>query len=270
MLQRLRHSVAGLGALTAFDNTAELVLRRLLFRSTGLVTYRKNGMEMVIDHHAGDETGTRECLVSPMYRELLPLLGLKPPLNVFDIGANGGGFPLLLRDEGLPLARVCSVEMNPRTFARMQLNLVENIDAPLTLLNAAICDEDGFMDVSFGRGSTGESIAGTRNATSYGDRRAIRIETLTFDTAFDRAFGAEGIVDLCKIDIEGAEYMIFAGDHHERLKRCRTLLIEIHDVPGKSPAAVVERIRALGFEELDGSRRTHDDVSCYVNSALAG
>lgn len=269
MVGRIQQSTAGLADLWHFDNRWELIARRLLFRRTGMLTYRKGAMEIIVDHHGGDEAGTRACLTSPMYRDLLPALGLAPSLTVFDIGANGGGFPLMLEDAGYHVAKLGAVEMNPRTYGRMQVNMLQNLTAETTLLNAAICGEATQLSVEFGRGSTGESISGTRGASSHGDKRAATIPGITFDAAFDRCFGADGVVDLCKMDIEGAEYAIFRSPDHRRLSRCRALLIEIHDVPGERPAAVTEAIAAAGLVPLAGRASSHEDVSCFVNPALA-
>lgn len=262
---KARSAIDGFAAIWSFDNRVELIARRLLFRQTGLLTYRKGDMEIVVDHHAGDETGTRECLVSDMYLRLLPRMDLHAPITVFDIGANGGGFPLMLESAGLHVGRLAAVEMNPRTFGRMQLNVLQNLDCESMLMNAAISDEDGMLTLSLSRGSTGESISGTRNASAFGSRRTSKIEAISFDTAFERGFGAAGIVDLCKLDVEGAEYQIFAGHRFGHLARCRYLIIEIHDVPGQSPETVVRAIRDAGFREVEGSRKTHDDVYLFEN-----
>ena len=48
---------------------------------------------------------------------------LDAPANVLDLGANNGGFPLLLHTSGIELKKVVSVEFNPRTFARLNFNL---------------------------------------------------------------------------------------------------------------------------------------------------
>jgi FkbM family methyltransferase len=264
VIAKLRRTMDGFRAIWTFDNRYELIARRVFFRRTGILTYRKGDMEIVVDHHGGDETGTRECLTSPMYPALLKDLTLRGPLTVFDIGANGGGFPLMLLDAGLRVERVAAVEMNPRTFGRMQLNLLQNLDGETCLINAAICGAPTTLKAHFGRGSTGESITDATGGDSAG--RLTLIEGLTFDQAFDRAFGPRATVDLCKMDIEGAEYDVFANPGHERLRGCRNLIIEIHQVAGKDPQDVIDALGALGFQETAGSRGTHSDVYCFANA----
>ncbi len=253
----------GLRQVWGFDNRWELIVHRMLFRKTGMVTYRKGHLELIVDHQGGDENGTRECLATDMYTKILPEMKLTGGINVIDIGANGGGFPLMLSVEGLKIRKIAAVEMNPRTFARMQLNVVQNLDAIPVLINAAICGAPDTLHLDLGRGSTGESVGGPQDSST----RSYVIEGMTFDEIYWRAFDGE-IVDLCKVDIEGAEYDVFAGDGCGALARCRYLIIEIHDVPAKNPEDVMRRIVMLGFAELPGSRQSHNDVYCYVNIRL--
>jgi tRNA1(Val) A37 N6-methylase TrmN6 len=60
-----------------------------------------------------------------MYREYLPFFTFSGPARVLDLGANGGGFPLMLRLAGIDLARVVSVEMDPMTFLRLQQSRIQ-------------------------------------------------------------------------------------------------------------------------------------------------
>ena len=266
--RRWRNSNAGFREIMAFDNRWEIVLRRLFFRNTGIITYRKGGMEIVVDHHGGDETGTRACLVSDMYRSLLPSMKLEKPITLLDIGSNGGGFALMLADAGYRLRKVAAVEMNPRVFARMQLNITQNLDVEHALFNAAVCGEADTIEAEMGRGSTGESIAGSKGRSSHGQMRTSRIEGITFDQLFDRAFSALETVDLCKMDIEGSEYGIFSHGHCARLARCAYLIVEIHAVPGTSPQSVIDAINQHGFVEMPRPTRGEPDVFCFRNIAL--
>ncbi len=44
------------------------------------------------------------------------MMKLEGPINVLDLGASNGGFPLLLHADGIPLKKVVSVEFNRNTF----------------------------------------------------------------------------------------------------------------------------------------------------------
>ncbi|MFG1212609.1 FkbM family methyltransferase [Xanthobacter flavus] len=267
--RKWHNSMAGLHAILSFDNRWEVVATRVLFRGTGMITYRKNGMEFVVDHHGGDENGTRLCLTSPMYRLLIPQLGLKSPLTLIDLGANGGGFPLLLADMGFKFKKIVAVEMNPRVFARMQLNLVQNFDAKLELFNRAVSGAAGTIRAELGRGSTGESLAGAAGHSTHGTLRPTSVGAMTFDDLIAQSLDADEVADLCKMDIEGSEYDIFATGHCSALKRCRNLIIEIHEVAGKQPEEVISAITALGFAEIPRPAGADPTVYSFRNLHLA-
>lgn len=85
--------IAGLQDLLHFDNWPMLVLGRTFDRRTGLVTYRKGQYEILVDHHGGDENGTRACIVSDMYRRHLNSIGIRGPVRLLDLGAKWGRLP---------------------------------------------------------------------------------------------------------------------------------------------------------------------------------
>lgn len=258
--RRLFARIAAAGDILTFDNRLELLVRRALFPGTRTLTYRLGSLEFIVDHAGGDATGTRACLVSQMYRNFLPQLDLRGPISVLDIGANGGGFPLMLRAHGLDIGSLTAVEMNPRTFARMQLNVSHNLDAEFCLIHGAVTGVSETLELHFGRGSTGESLRSASQATDTG--RAHTIQGHTLDEVIDRGFGKDDI-DLCKIDIEGAEYDVFEGPHHQALRQCRYLIMEIHDIEGRSPDDLRRRVEALGFRSVTPGPGAHADVFCF-------
>jgi hypothetical protein len=89
---RLRNKVARLRAIWRFDNRIELFLNRILYRNFGLNIYRMKGMDILVNHSAGDECGAREVLISPMYQQFFINMKMTSPINVLDFGANGVGF----------------------------------------------------------------------------------------------------------------------------------------------------------------------------------
>jgi hypothetical protein len=74
-------------------------------------------------------------------------------------------------------------------------------------------------------------------------------------------------VDICKIDVEQAEYEVMASPGHDRLRRCRVLVVEIHDLAGHSHRDVADAIVGLGFEELP--RGSDPSVYVFRNTAPA-
>src|SRR5262249_11392093 len=109
----IRNNILGIRAIFMFDNWPVLLLERLFNRKAGLLIYRTKGMEILMDHLGGDCNGTRACLTTDMYSRYLPHLALHPPIRVLDLGANGGGFLLMLRAAKVEVAQAVCVEMNP-------------------------------------------------------------------------------------------------------------------------------------------------------------
>jgi FkbM family methyltransferase len=260
----IKSKVEGIRAIWRFDNRWELLLSRTVFRNDNLNIYRIKGMEILVDHGAGDPNGARHVLVSPMYQQFLSRMDLKGSLNVLDLGANGGGFPLLLHANRIGLNKLACVELNPNTFLRMRFNIERNLKCEFTGLNAAICGERRPIEIQLGSGSTGDSIY--RQQQSTGEPR-YRIDGLTFDDIYSMAFKDEA-VDICKMDVEGAEYEVFATAHHEAIERCRYLLIEIHNVEGRRPEEVKDALKRHGFAEILSDSRTDPDVYLFSNTRL--
>ncbi len=232
--------MAGLRAMMRFDNRWQLIFNRLFFNST-IMVYRYKNCKILVDHDGGDATGVRKCLSTDMYRQFIPLMKLDHPLTILDCGANTGGFPLLFHTEGFALAKIVGVEMNPYTCTRLRYNLFTNLEVEIICLNAVVEDTTRVHSLCFGQGSTGDSLF---NENKTGKR--FRIQSRSLDDVIAEHFG-DAVVDIVKIDIEGAEYMLFAGRNFRRLSQCRHLVIEIHRLEGRSEQEVISAIQALGF-----------------------
>jgi FkbM family methyltransferase len=259
----LASKLRGLHQVLAFDNGVHLLLQRTLFRREPLAVYRMGSLEFVVDHSAGDASGVPDVLTRPMYADHLEHLTPRHAVNLLDLGANAGGFPLFLALHGVRFDRVVSVELNPRTCVRLRFNLERNLRGDIHVLNAALCGSARPFDLALGEGSVADSLyAPSFNATD----RITHVEGLTFDTIFDRYFRGRA-VDICKIDVECAEYEVMAHPGHDRLACCRVLVVEVHDIEGKSHSEVIDPICDLGFDLLpQGSDRS---VYVFRNRGLA-
>jgi FkbM family methyltransferase len=252
---RLRTGLEALSAVHWFDNWPMLLLGRVFDRGTGLVVYRKQGLEILIDHRGGDANGTRHCLASSMYRKFLRSFDLRWPVRVLDLGAMGGGFPLLMRIMGIEMAQAVCVEMNPQTYQRLLVNLTANLGPACAGLNAAVCgmEENSELLLKPSRGNSSFSMYTDRADASAPHETVC---TTTLQALYDRYFKDE-LVDICKIDIEGAEYEVFDKSPDELLRRIRYLIVEFHD-PQKTPA-VIERLTAIGFAAIQTNERQNRD-----------
>lgn len=253
----------GIRQILKFDNRLHLILQRLIFRGDRLGVYRMGPLEFVVDHTAGDASGAPDVLTRPMYADYLPQLAQRQPASVLDIGANAGGFPLFLALHDIAIGRLVSVELNPRTCIRLRFNLERNLRGDLQVMNAALCGRSGPLQVRLGEGSVADSLYDRSfNATGA----TTEVPGLTFDELHRQAFG-DAPVDICKIDIEQAEYEMIDNPGHERLRYCRLIVMEIHQVAGRSQTEVVRHLEGLGFALLP--QQSDRSVFVFVNQSAS-
>ena len=254
--------LGGLREIFAFDNKWQLIVNLLLFRKTNLIVYRLGKLEFVVDVKGGDNNGVRHTIASRMYRELLPKSLKNSGISLLDVGANAGGFPLLLASLGISIEKLVCVEMNPTTYNRLQFNIAQNIDCNTTCINAAVCGQRRTLCLLLGRGGTGDNIyqehPAERNSAHRHSVRGILLD----DACEEGLKGGCDRIDLCKIDVESAEYEIFSNSGHQCLRRCRWLVMEIHDRQNAMKTdALLAEIKNCGFVQCG----CHDDVFLFEN-----
>src|SRR5437764_12588810 len=117
------------------------------------------------------------------------------------------------RSDGVP-ARVIPIEDNPRTFRCFsklrQKNQLENV----TLVRAAVGDQEREVQISDSNEHEANSIIGVGSG--------IRVAGTTLDSIF-RSFGLSR-VDFLKMNIEGAERLALAG-MGEMLRKTKNVCI---------------------------------------------
>jgi FkbM family methyltransferase len=262
MVTRLANLWHGFSTLLKFDNRMQLVLNRLLFRQQALVIYRTRGMDVLVDHGGDDQNGTRACLISDMYARYYHLIPTSRPLNVMDLGANGGGLALSLVAHGFTFDRLACVEMNPNTFSRLQFNVLRNVPAKHThLINAAAYHSDGMLSLKLGRGGTNDSVHAAKGAEKATVEKSVA--TRSFDSLVQECF-CDARIDLCKIDIEGAEFEMLLSDATTHLRNVRFIIIEIHPHPTRGKAELLSVLANMGFEEFSAEHETSGGCSVHV------
>lgn len=245
MLRSLANKMRGLAAVWKFDNRWQLIASRLGL-GRGCDVYVLHGMIILIDHDGGDASGTRECLTSDMYRRFFPHMKLGGELTILDLGANGGGFPLLLKSAGLSLRKIVCVEMNPNVFNRLRYNIESNFECARHCVNAAVGAENGERTLFLGQGDTGESVT-LAQSPRPGSRR-YSVPFRTFDGIYGECLSGD-VTDICKIDIEGAERDLLRSQGHARLASCRYVIMEIHS-GREERVELVQLMSDLGFEDI--------------------
>jgi FkbM family methyltransferase len=256
--------IRGLKEVWRFDNRWWLMLTKTFFAREKLHIYRYKGLEVLIDHAAGDANGAREVLTSQMYRRFLPQIKFEGALNILDLGANNGGFPLLFQAEGFPLKKVVSVELNPKTFSRLRFNLERNLDCETILINGALCGEEKTLAISLGEGSVSDSIYENVNS---GGAKTYQLSGHTLDAICAAHFQNETI-DVCKMDVEGAEFEVFEQGAYKSLEQCKYLIMEIHERDGRTKEEIFPTIESLGLVRQAASPDADPTVHFFINSRI--
>lgn len=252
--------------LLQFDNRWQLIAERLLFRGTHLQVHRINGVEMIVDHRGADAGSIRTCVAGTMYRRFVAQMKLGQCLTVADFGANVGGFSCLLKVLQLDVDRLLCLEMNPNTYERLRFNICTNFSLNNTsVINAAVCGEPRQIPLSLGVGSTGDNIYFGHRGEQ--DKVLHTVEGRTFDDLCDKYLPG-GMIDICKMDVEGAEAELLRYSSHSvnSLNRCRYFLIEMH--PVDHYAEMCDVLKRHGFTLVDHEGKQMRGVHLFKNSRI--
>lgn len=220
------------------SNRLELLAGRAS-RGKGLQVLRVADLDVLVDHRAADIGSLAACRPDGAYGRMIQSMSLPDAPSVLDVGANIGGFPVLLRLLGIQPRQVVCVELNPRTFARLRCN-VEGNYSRCEVLNLGVTSDGRELCLRMGAGSTSDSVyrPGGHEASH------VRVAGATLDQVADRI---EGRIDLCKIDIEHAEKEVLRQGVPSitALARIENLLIEIH--PAEHLNEIVACLEANGL-----------------------
>jgi FkbM family methyltransferase len=180
--------------------------------------------------------------------DVMKLLGgtLGPGGVFVDVGANVGFHSVLAGARVGPGGHVYAVEPTPWTLRILRANLARH-GVPATVLPFAASDATGAVRLALDpRHRSGASLSDT----------GVEVRAAPLDELVPHA-----VVDVLKVDVEGAEPLVLRGARR-LLERSRRLLaiVEFRDAThrsGESAAEVLDLYRSLGFE-LSLLRRNGD------------
>ncbi len=181
---------------------------------------------------------------------------------VVDVGANIGTFAMYALHRGA--SKVYAIEPVKRAFDDLNETLKSDRVVPLQL---AIGGSNGELDMytipwndtiaSFDRNHIIEYSQGEQNIISF------PVKTQTFkDFTIENEIEK---IDLLKVDIEGAEYMMFDAIDDDTLMNVDRLLLEFHDsYDGELRKHILDRLDKLGFtyslyQQADGRQKTTEE-----------
>jgi FkbM family methyltransferase len=129
---------------------------------------------------------------------------VKEGMTVVDIGANVGYYTLLAARLAGPQGKVYAFEPNPQNFALLSRNVEANGYRNVVLVPKAVSDQSGTAALRIDRASSGgHSLSAFR-----GGADTVQVGTVSLDDYFA---GDRTVIDVLKMDAEGAEMAIFSG-----------------------------------------------------------
>jgi FkbM family methyltransferase len=185
---------------------------------------------------------------------------ISPYSHCLDIGANFGYYSILMA-KCARSGKVLSLEPNKKVFDLLRDNIFVNaVHEIATPMHAAVSDEPGTLTLyrRLSRSGNTSIIYCPEDFTNYmGEKEAepFEIEAVTIDSLLQNF---DGRIDFIKIDVEGAEPLVFRGAE-ETIARNRQINIVMEWAP--------LQIEGAGFAAADF---TNDLAELGLQPALLG
>lgn len=204
------------------------------------ITPRHAQSSLILRKGTSDADVFRQIFLEQEYE---PICGLKNVNLVIDCGANVGYSSAFFLTH-FPQCRVIAVEPDPSNFVALRMNLLPYGER-VTLVQAGIWSENVPLKVSKGQYRDGREWATQVRACEseeHGDLEGLSVGSLLAHSGSER-------ISLLKMDIEGAEVVVFAGNLGW-LEFVDVIVIELHDDSyfGKASSVFHSAIRGRGFD----------------------
>ncbi len=157
----------------------------------------------------------KEIFVDESYA--FPAPANRPPV-IIDCGANIGTSVAFFARR-YPSARILAYEADAPTASLLRENLRQNHVTTATVIQQAVWTDDAGIDF----GSAGTDVSSVLATTNVVRVPSVRLRDVLL---------AEPVVDMLKIDIEGAEVPVLLDCRHA-LGHVRHLFVEYHAYPGQ-------------------------------------
>jgi FkbM family methyltransferase len=192
------------------------------------------------------ETGTYEPELADLFKSYI-----QPERDVIDVGSNVGLFTVLAA-KNLSSGRVLAAEPTDAAFELLETNTSQNlVGAKVILYKGLVADVDGASQINV--------VTGREEYSSMGDvihpsvagqpTQNITVPTKTLDSLVAQHNLRPALI---KVDVEGAEGMVFSGAEKTLLKY-RPVIISEFSRPllernGSSPEQIVSYFERFGYK----------------------
>lgn len=209
-----------LPSLFQFENPIEIVVTKTIFKNTRWIRAKKDGFFIFMDPKTSDSHVISEVIQGGLYDDsILDSAKNKKHFRYLNLGANIGSFEIRIAQLVEISFEGYAIEMNPMAFAKLVANVEINNLSTIHCWNAALWNEEGFMDIdAYGR-DTGQRCENKKGGWP--------VSLVSWQKILKRAT-SDGILDLVKIDIEGAEALLFPQMLPRDATLIRNIVIETH------------------------------------------
>ncbi len=193
--------------------------------------------------------GSYEPQIAKLVEQFVPV-----HRDVLDIGANIGFFTIKIAKH-LKQGRVIAVEPTRNALLRLKDNILRNgVSDKVLIFEGVATDREGHESINFIEGNEEYSTLGVLSHPSVSGEttETHQVDAATLDLLAKRHGLDPGFL---KVDVEGAEHLVFGGAA-ETLKKHRPIILSELCDPllrknGSSAAAVISLIEAASYDVYD-------------------
>lgn len=202
---------------------------------------RKFGGSLCVRAGSSDLDVFHQIFIEREYRCLDDLIDVR---MVVDCGANVGYSSAYFLSRH-PRCQVVAIEPDPGNFAMLQRNL-EAYSGRTTLINAGVWSQSAPLMIS--QVTYRDGLEWSRQVRVCGPDEVADLEGV--DVGSILAASGHERISLLKMDIEGAEAVVFSENCQSWLDKVDAIAIELHDdsVFGNASGIFFEAIRDQGFQ----------------------
>jgi len=223
---------------------SRLAQRLIYNRMNGYVLKKLSNSSVSMILNANDPGISQELMLKGSHEPLstkILMKNLHEGMRIADVGANLGYFALQEAKAVGPKGVVYAIEPIPQNFLLLKHNVALNNLKNTQVINMAIGDKDGSLDLFIGRASNWASAFKTPINTD----QKITVPCQRLDTFLKD----KGKVDLVRMDVEGYEAKIVDGMEETLKQKNLMLFMEIHPpFMGKASCKMfLQRLDSFGF-----------------------
>lgn len=206
---------------------------------------------------------------------------LDPHKDVIDVGANVGFYAVMFAKNIADNRRVLAIEPTETAYGKLLTNIDRNGVASRTLLFKGLAsNKSGMSDIKAVPGKEEYSTMGELAHPSIADEHYVT-QTVPMSTIDELVAQNSLEPGFMKVDVEGAEYLVFEGARKTLEQKRPIILSELSEAllkaTGSSSMDVVRFIEASGYTVLDplfpsqrpGSRPS-GDIMCFPEEMQIG